>query len=1512
MEVGVEEDEDKAASPGSSCVSMKSDQSKHFPHDFSLEPGPSDSKVESSRKRAASPAPSCVSMESDWSQDEPLSFSPEPGPSDPKRRRLVIEEEQSSSCGHESCRQDQCGQRSRPGPETSSPSLQVLEEHKLSVRRRCERVTEGSDATGSDATGSGTLLHSIYTELYITEGLSEEVNSQHEVKQLETASKKKKTLSDRPIRCQDIFKASPEQQTPIRLVLTNGVAGVGKTFSVQKFSLDWAEGSENQDISLVLLLSFRELNLIRDEQLSLLTLLHVFHPTLQKVRAEQLAVWKLLFIFDGLDESRLDLDFKQRKLLSDVTQTSSVSQLLTNLIQGNLLPSALVWITSRPAAAHHIPPSCVDRATEVRGFTDAQKEDYFRRRVPDEHVSSTIISHIRSSRSLHIMCQIPVFCWITATVLVHMLTREQRGELPKTLTDLYSHFLLVQTQRKKHKYNQRRKNNAKKLTKSDREVLLKLGRLAFEHLQTGNIMFYQEDLERCGLDLTEASVYSGLCTEIFRRESVIFDKTVYCFVHLSVQEFLAAVYMFHCFTSRKKRVLEEFFSDSFIVDDDDEESSSSWDDDNDNGGKKQKSALNTFLINVMEKSLESPNGHLDLFVRFLHGLSLESNQRVLGDLLGQTDHDPEIIQRTIRNLKKMNTKDISPDRSINIFHCLMEMNDLSVQQEIQEFLGSENRSRKKLSKIQCSALAYVLQMSEQVLDELDLQKYRTSIEGKQRLLPAVRNCRTARLSGCELTAMHCSILASALKSEPSHLRELDLSSNYLDSPAVKLLSDGLESLSCRLESLSLVDCEITPGSCSDLGSALEINPSHLKTLDMSKNKLRDSGARHLCDFLKSPQCRLEILRLCWCSLLSSGDLASALKINPSHLRELDLSGNELQNSRVKLLCGFLRSQHCRLEILRLSDCQITNQRWSSLASTLSFAPGHLKELDLSGNRLKDLGVTLLCSGLKTPLGVLESLRLESCELADQSCVRLASALESNPDHLRELDLRGNDLQDSGVKLLSALVEVSHYRLQLLRVDGHEFRASHDKQEGSSSSSKMELDVSEAGVEPVEADMEPVEAAMEPVEAGVEPVEAGVEPVEAGVEPVEADMEPVEAAMEPVEAGVEPVEDETDLQREDHPVETEQPPSATEQFTPERLLEAGRASYRFRCPGPGVFQCSVTRLVFVMEKKAELLYRTVQWDESLLQSAGKMAAGLLFDMKSSEEAAVRQLHLPHCELRDVLLSDPLLSVAHITDDGMRILSPLEVTETHVVVRVPHFSALGLVKDLLKWLCSKVVQGQVLLFLRQPNPKTQRKKLHVHLLPWNIHLDEVKVQHLNLDNIQIPSSCKLIEDHSYSLQCPQAMKIQPQEARFNLHYGPNYHPTFKVRLPAEVEDVMLTVKDRNGQIIWEHDVDLNDIRTDVQQEDIQQEDGWALQKLRSARPKFVQQMSGPNLDALLDQLLDHGFISGEELQCCQAKTVSTQKAREVIDTVLKKGNAACSFLISALRRIDPHLSKVLGLS
>uniref|UniRef100_A0A3B1IKD4 NACHT domain-containing protein n=2 Tax=Astyanax mexicanus TaxID=7994 RepID=A0A3B1IKD4_ASTMX len=681
------------------------------------------------------------------------------------------------------------------------------------------------------------LLNEIYTELYITEGDGGDVNQEHEVKQIEAASRKK-TTQEKPIKCNDIFKPLPEQKRPIRTVLTKGVAGIGKTVSVQKFILDWAEGKVNQDILFIFPLPFRELNLMKEKKLSLVNLLQSFFPETQELKPRHYRSYKIMFIFDGLDECRLPLHFQKNEKLVNIEEQTSVDVLLTNLIKGNLLPSALLWITSRPAAVSQIPPECFDQVTEVRGFSDPQKQEYFRKRIRDQDLANKVFTHIRSSRSLYIMCHIPVFCWITATVLERMLSEAESGEIPKTLTQMFTHFLIFQIKHKSQKYSGKSEPDPQQT----RTSILALGKLAFQQLEKGNLIFYEEDLRESGIDINEASVYSGVCTQIFREEHELHLGKVFSFVHLSVQEFLAALYAFLNRKIPKEQSTEQQTSKLFKF--------------------FSKSTKTDFLSSAIDRALQSESGHLDLFLRFLLGLSLESNQNLLRVVLTQTERISDSNEETIKYIKKKIEENSSPEKSINLFHCLNELNDHSLVQKVQKYLrrGGERRlQQSRLSPAQWSALAFVLVNSQEELEEFNLSKYDPSEECLLRLLPVVKISRRAVLASCNLGVKTCENLESVLNLENSFLKELDLSNNDLQDSGVELLSAGLKSSQCKLQILRLSGCMITEKGCCSLASALIANPSHLKELDLTYNHPGESGVKLLSARLEDPHCKLEKL-----------------------------------------------------------------------------------------------------------------------------------------------------------------------------------------------------------------------------------------------------------------------------------------------------------------------------------------------------------------------------------------------------------------------------------------------------------------------------------------------------------------------------------------------------------------------------------------------------------------------------------------------------------------------------
>ncbi|XP_071389271.1 protein NLRC3-like isoform X1 [Centroberyx affinis] len=841
---------------------MKSDWSKDNPPDFSNEPGPSDTKLHQKRSEVPS-GQSAQEHQTDldsifmlleenivtFVKNELKRFQRVLSPDYPECLERQREDEEVVDGEEEEQRRSRKAFLKitlqflrRMKQEDLADSLQSKTLAAICQRKLKSNLTEKFQCVfeGIAKAGNPTLLNQIYTELYITEGGSGEVNDEHEVRQIETASRKP-ARPETPIKCEDIFKPLPGRDQPTRTLMTKGVAGIGKTVLTQKFTLDWAEDKANQDIRFTFPFTFRELNLLKGKKYSLVKLLHHFFIETKEAGICRFDKFQVVFIFDGLDECRLPLDFKTNEILTDVTESTSVDVLLTNLIKGKLLPSARLWITTRPAAANQIPPECVDVVTEVRGFTDPQKEEYFRKRFRDEEQASRIISHIKTSRSVHIMCHIPVFCWITATVLEHVLKTSERGEMPKTLTEMYIHFLVVQSKQGNVKYHGGAETDPLWTTES-RKMIKSLGKLAFDQLEKGNLIFYEADLTECGIDIRAATEYSGVFTQIFKEESGLYQDKVFCFVHLSIQEFLAAVYVSLSYINAGVNLLSEPQSTSLR-----------------SKLFRDKSKLKHLYQSAVDKALQSPNGHLDLFLRFLLGLSLETNQTLLRGLLTQTGSSSQTNQETVQYVKKKIRKNPSPERSINLFHCLNELNDRSLVEEIQQYLRSGRLSTDKLSPAQWSALVFMLLSSEEELDVFDLKKYFASEEALLRLLPVVKASNKAVLSGCQLSERSCEALASVLSSQSSSLRELDLSNNDLQDSGVKLLSAGLGSPHCRLETLRLSGCQLTEEACASLASALSSNPSHLRELDLSYNHPGASGVKLLSAGLEDPHWRLDSL-----------------------------------------------------------------------------------------------------------------------------------------------------------------------------------------------------------------------------------------------------------------------------------------------------------------------------------------------------------------------------------------------------------------------------------------------------------------------------------------------------------------------------------------------------------------------------------------------------------------------------------------------------------------------------
>ncbi|KFQ30606.1 Protein NLRC3, partial [Mesitornis unicolor] len=854
------------------------------------------------------------------------------------------------------------------------------------------------------------------TNLLLVEGLTDIQQKEHDILQIE-ATKGLRNVS-KSIPLEKLFLPLSKVSVPPRISVTIGVAGIGKSTLVKLFVYSWAKGEINRDIIFVLPLTFRELNTYEKLSAEKLICSDTTEPNCILAGAA-----RTLLILDGLDEFKTPLDFSNTVVCTDPKKEIQVDNLITNIIRGNLLQEASVWVTSRPTAASQIPGGLVDRMTEIRGFGAAEMKDFLDQMFLDNRdLSGQVLHHIRANRSLHVMCTVPGFCWISGSSIGYYLKNsnnqsQETTVVPKTLSEIYSYYFKMalssdwlEKPRETLRIEQS-VNNSKKIVGS-------LGRLAFYGLLKKKYVFYEQDMKAYGIDLS--LLQSSLCSRLLLKEEMQ-SFTAYYFSHLTMQEFLAAIYYY---TAAKRAIFDLFM-----------ESGMSW---------PKLGFLNHFK-SAVQRSLQAEDRQLDIFVRFLSGLlSPQVNKLLSGWLLVKDEHNSFRSQAISFLQGCLNTDYAISSRTVNTMHCLYEIQHMEIAKTVEEAMKNESLAG-MLTPVNCSALAYLLQVSDICMEETNLSNCLTYNVCKS-LLSQLLFCHSLRLDnnqfkdnvmellGSVLSVKDCQIqklslaenqisnkgakaLARSLMVNRS-LTVLDLRSNSIGPTGAKALADALKKNQILL-SLNLQYNTIKEDGATSLADALLTN-HRLTTLHLQKNAIGAHGARKIAEALKQNRSLKELIL----SSNSIGDngsvaLAEALRVNHS-LQSLDLQSNSISSAGVTALTAALCSNKGLIN-LNLRENSISKEGGPAIARALR-TNSTLRKLDLAANLLYDEGGKAIALAMRENRA-LTSLHLQWNFIQAKAAAALAQALQSNSS-LASLDLQENAIGDEGMAALSTALKVN--------------------------------------------------------------------------------------------------------------------------------------------------------------------------------------------------------------------------------------------------------------------------------------------------------------------------------------------------------------------------------------------------------------------------------------------------------------------------------------------------------
>ncbi|XP_068112319.1 NACHT, LRR and PYD domains-containing protein 3-like isoform X2 [Hyperolius riggenbachi] len=864
---------------------------------------------------------------------------------------------------------------------------------------------------GNACLGETVLLEKRYTKLLLIKKQRNMKEREHEItclgqRHLQIMEERAST-EYAPITIDCLFDPDENGITP-KVVVLLGPAGVGKTMTSQKVMLDWASGNLYQDsFHVAFYMSCRELNTINDDTSLAGLICKICHVSCERDLLKSILsdFQKLLFIIDGFDELRWT-SLGDTEVCEDPFQEANKEIILNSIFRKLSLWGASVIITTRPYSLEQMNDlfKC-PRYVEILGFTGIDREQFFYNFFTRKDEAEMAFSVVKDNDTLFTMCAVPITCWIVCTVIKQQMVERQREMDCKTTTSIYLLYL-----KSLIKFHGRNSNQ------SIMNCLKKVCALANEGIWNQKILFEESDLRRHGLSITEIDSMF-LNENIFQRD--VETHTCYNFIHLSVQEFLAALFY----------VLRSTATFTSLI-------------------LSKRQDMKKILEEVKKKS------HLELMVQFLFGLSSEKQLKETVNTLGCSNcfykdslvlkdwleanltfiqklkylyelQDEDLIVRVMSNFQKITVVNSRPDFDYRaLSYCLKNSRTQHKVLFINCRIGPKTRAVLASALPKCSHVGFNNCIFLEKDDQEIMEGVKSSLSG---LFNSQRGIQELGFHECYLNASCCDQLHIIVANQS--LVKLNLSLNYLQELGIKALCKGLKQKECVLQELRLRQCGLTSFCCADLRSLMMTNRS-LTVLDLSKNKLEDYGIKLLCEGLSHPGSTLKDLNLEDCGIPSACCEILSDIVASSSLIVLDLSSNNLQDSGLKLLCEGLKHPRCVLQELRLKNCSLTSASCIDLGAVI-ISSRSLRELRLTENRLLDSGMKHLCEAIRHPGCVLQDLRLRNCGLTSSCCEDLRSVVSRS---LTKLILRANHLKDSGIKLLCEGLRVPGCTLKYLSLE----------------------------------------------------------------------------------------------------------------------------------------------------------------------------------------------------------------------------------------------------------------------------------------------------------------------------------------------------------------------------------------------------------------------------------------------------------------------------------------------